>query len=306
MPADRNIKDSMFRLAYTKPGYAEGLVEEVSHGRLKVSFDEIEDIKIKRQLTSGMENDLAFLVRGQVLIMMEAQTYSINDIPLRMLFYVADILRERYWNAAASRTVKLPAVHLYVLYTGDKTGEISLSDLMCKSLLGLPVDVNLTVHVISEKSASTAALKQYFKFCDIVNWCRQNIETENVSEFKEQFREAVAHICAQQNVFSDIIRAHLSEFKEVIYTMSELELAKKYEYGKGMEAGIEKGREEGLAAGTLKTAYALYGKLLKAGVAPADLEKAIIDIGVSTSDLVKIKDAYKNQQGDAVPGINLK
>lgn len=304
----------MFRLAYTKPGYAESLVEEVSHGRLKVSFDEIEDIKIKRQLTSGMENDLAFLVRGQVLIMMEAQTYSINDIPLRMLFYVADILRERYWNAAESKPVKLPAVHLYVVYTGDKTGEVSLRDMMCKSLLGLPADIDLTVHVISEKSASTAALKQYFKFCDIVNWCRQNIETENASEFREQFREAVAHICVQQNVFADIIRTHLSEFKEVVYTMSELELAKKYERDigrqEGMRVGIEKGREEGreegIAVGTLKTAYALYGKLLKAGVAPAELEKAISDIGVSASDLVKIKDAYKNHQGDTVPGINLK
>lgn len=300
----------MFRLAYTKPGYAEGLVEEVSQGKLKVSFDEIEDIKIKRQLTSGMENDLAFLVRGQVLIMMEAQTYSIDDIPLRMLFYVADILRERYWNAAESRPVKLPAVHLYVLYTGDKTGDVSLRDVMCNSLLGLPVDINLTVHVISEKSASTAALKQYFKFCDIVNWCRQNIETESASEFKEQFREAVAHICAQQNVFSDIIRTHLSEFKEVVHTMSELELAKKYERTigrkEGMKAGIEKGREEGIVAGKLEAAYELYGKLLKAGVAPSDLEKAISDIGVSTSDLGKIKDAYKNQQGDAIPGINLK
>ena len=276
----------MFRLAYTKPGYAESIITEVTGGRLQPTFDEIQDVRIDRQLTAGMGNDLAFVVNGEVMILVEAQSYTIKNIPLRMLFYVADILKDKYWKNSSVPAPRIPTIHLYVLYsgnTGNASKTLSLSDMMVSPIIGLPVDLNVTVHVLSEEDARVPKVRQYFQFCRIVNLCREKIQDTDADSFRFKFRAELLRYCRAYGIFTDIIEDYVNEFEEVVYTMTDFELAKIYE------------REEGRAEGVLQAAHEAYASLIAQNIPIDVIRRTVISMGVSEEELRVIEEKYLNK-----------
>ena len=332
MPADRNIKDSMFRLAYTKPGYAESIITEVTGGRLRPSFDEIQDVRIERQLTAGMGNDLAFTVNGEVLLLVEAQRYTIKNIALRMLFYVADILKDKYWKNSSMAVTHLPTIHLYVIYSGDesKTAKtLSLSDMMVPPIAGLPIDLNVTVHVLKEEDAHVPEVRQYFQFCRIVDLCRNGIQAIDGHSFRQKFRAELLHYCRAYGIFTDIVDEYANEFEEVVYAMSEIEFIKKYEREEGREEGRaegrEEGREEGRAegraegreegraegiaegreTGILQAARDAYTSLIAQKVPLDIIRRTVSSMGVSEEELEVIEGEYSGKAKGSAPSNSI-
>ena len=82
-------------------------------------------ITIENVLTNGEHNDLGFLVRNSLLVLVEAQTTFSVNLGLRLLLYVAETYRrlgdERGWDVYSSRALEVPRPELAVIYAGSAT-----------------------------------------------------------------------------------------------------------------------------------------------------------------------------------------
>lgn len=262
MPQDRQIRDSMFKLVYSQPKYAGDLVCQLTGGVVSPSLDEVKSVTVKRELTAGIENDLALQVGDTTIILVEAQSYELKDLQLRMLFYVAEVLRVHYWDRRKfGRTEdRLPAVHLYVLYDTNNCRvpapvRLHLSDIMHDD--GVPSSISLDVDVVTPGDGKVS--DEYFEFCNIVARARKAAKSATTQdEFTELFRKTLLSGCLQHSIYVDIVEQHINEFEEVLSSMTREEYRAKFER--------EEGREEARA----QLAITALEGLLKVGVNQKD------------------------------------
>ena len=89
-----------------------------------VTENDIQIVTLNTVLVNGIYNDLGFLVRGTRLILVESQSTWSKNIVYRLFQYVAKTLEEyqesRKEDLYGTKSLKLPVLELYVIYTGDK------------------------------------------------------------------------------------------------------------------------------------------------------------------------------------------
>lgn len=301
MPQDRQIKDSMFKLVYSQPKYAGDLVCQLTGGVVSPRLDEIESVTIKRELTAGIENDLALQVGDTTIVLVEAQSYELKDLQLRMLFYVAEVLRVHYWDRRNfGRTEdRLPAVHLYVLYDTNNCrvpspGQLHLSDIMHDD--GIPPSISLDVDVVVPGDGRVS--DEYFEFCNIVARAREAARSATTQDkFTELFRKTLLSECLRRSVYVDVVEQHISEFEEVLSSMTREEYRAKFER--------EEGREEARA----QLAITALEGLMKVGVNQKDCGAILKAQGFTDQEIKYAMDgchSTKTSDGDGtVNKLNL-
>jgi hypothetical protein len=94
----------------------------------------IEIVTLSDVLYMDQLNDIAFVLDGRLIVLMEHQSTVNNNMPLRMLQYLASeyqLITDRK-NLYKQGIVKIPAPEFIVLYNGDKKfpdyKELKLSD----------------------------------------------------------------------------------------------------------------------------------------------------------------------------------
>src|SRR5215469_11657452 len=87
--ANRQIKDGVFRLLFDNPENAAELYYALSG--IKCSPDEIQIITITTTISGKLKNDLAFVVRGRVMVVGEHMSSPCNNMPIRFLMYTGQL-----------------------------------------------------------------------------------------------------------------------------------------------------------------------------------------------------------------------
>lgn len=242
----RNHKDALFQLAY-KDNPKEALnLYNAMNGSNYTDASKLELVFLDRGFILGMENDESFIF-DQTLNVFEQQSTINPNMPLRGLFYFADLYRKiihPHSKLYGSTLVKIPTPKYVVLYNGVRKMKedcklLKLSDAFEKKDETGRYEWTATVLNINpghndKLLESCKLLKDYTTFVVRV---RDYIHSGILKQ--DAVKQAVDE-CISQGVFVDVLR----RYKKEVLEMSLIEFDEEEFSEMLREEGRKEGREE--------------------------------------------------------------
>jgi len=252
---NRRYKDSVFVDFFGEDKNAKAnflSLYNALHGtELDASSAELEPLRLEQVMYMAFRNDVACLVDGKIIVLVEHQSTVNANMPLRFLQYAARLYeriqnpRDRYLR----RLKKIPTPEFYVFYNGEEdypeTATLRLSDAFItapeKPSLELIVSVtNINYNKGCKILHTCKPLKEYTLFVDTV---RRHTKLDSENGFRNAIKECI------QN---DILREYLQRKSKEVMNM----LIAEYDYDVDIAVQREEEREialqEGIAQGEVK------------------------------------------------------
>ena len=264
---NRTYKDTVFRLLFGKNREELlGLYNAVNNTHY-TNAEDLEINTLEEAIYVGMRNDISFVFRDELSLYEHQSTLSPN-LPLRDLFYVADLLQEMTaeLNFYGSRKLIIPTPEFYVFYNGEENpGEIReyrLSEMFskhedepCLELVVKIININDGQDNMVLEHCRT--LREYAKFIAMI---RDNLSTMKLGE---AVTKAVDD-CIEQGILKEFLIKH----KAQVIKMSIYEYDRKkhlqFEREEGRLDGLEEGMEEGIKLGdTSRLIFQIQKKVKK-------------------------------------------
>ncbi|WP_314628185.1 Rpn family recombination-promoting nuclease/putative transposase [uncultured Selenomonas sp.] len=246
---NRNYKDSLFRDIFNN----EERLAEIYTGLLNdpISPHDIQLTTLDWTFFTGIRNDVSFIVKEKHIVLLEHQSTCNENMPLRLLMYIAEIYR-RYVDADAiyrQTRILLPAPKFYVFYNGEKEMPAQWPLRLSDAFDGNEGDIELVAEVININEAphrlifeKCRALKAYSVF---VAQFRGYVR--NGKSLEEAVSLAVRY-CVENDYLGDYFRQRQ---KEEVFDMMNFvwnqERALEIRAEEAMQQGMEKGMEKGMA-----------------------------------------------------------
>ena len=216
--AKRNAKDSVFCHLFSKLEYLKQLYLALHPDDLSLTEEDFKTLTLQSHLTNELYNDLAFIAKDKVLILLEAQsTWSMNII-VRMVMYLAALwqkyIRHSRQSLYGTKVLSLPIPEFYVVYTGKRKEHPREITLRNDILDGIEAGIDLRVRVLYGDDEDNI-LNQYIMFCK--TWDEQSGKVKYGKTLKAV--EETIRICIENNVLKDYL---IREREEVIDIMEKL------------------------------------------------------------------------------------
>ena len=278
---NRSHKDSLFVDYFSKDRdwkqHFLSLYNALHGTNLQVADTTLERVNIDQVLYKSYYNDIAVLVDGQFILMIEHQSTVNPNMPLRLLEYIARI----YGNIVDSRAkfsrhlVPLARPEFIVFYTGNQKlppeSYLYLSDSFPNQPPNADLTLELKVKVCTIRSEhpspvvhSCPDLEQYVQFLELVEEAKAADRTEPL---KWAIQEAV-----HRNILRDYLERKGGEILSILMTeydyATDMAVQKEEAYEDGLFAGREEGISIGLERGAYQKALETARSLLAYGDAP--------------------------------------
>ncbi len=255
MKAKRTYKDSLFRDIFRdKDRLAElyyALTGETAH-----SVD-IKITTLKDTVFSSVKNDLSFRVGDRHIILIEHQSTLNENMPLRMLLYLAQMYQKDVPSDLIYREarVPLPAPQFYVFYNGEKYEVPVKVQRLSEAFGGEHADMELcvTVYNIDDDAAheiltASRALKSYSVFIAHVRKLRrEGVTLENA------VMESIAYCINNDFLANYFTETQKEEVFQMVSFKWDEEVARRVwqeeAEERGMKIGMEKGIQQGMQQG---------------------------------------------------------
>ena len=265
----RNVKDSLFTYYFSDPKHALEMYKALFPEDKNVTAADIQIVTLTNVLAAGMYNDLGFLVKDRMIILVEAQSSYSENITLRLLFYIAGTYREFVEKSRSDiygmKKVWIPKPEFFVVYTGrEKTpdqipDELCLPDLFAAGSTGPKDDISLELRVKILTYTGTNNIKdQYIRFCQIADEQRVKYPDD-----KRKAAEETVRICIEEGVMAVFLgerRREVVDMMEFLFTDEEINRMREHSLR-------EEGREEGSKARLVE----MIGNMLKKGRTPEEI-----------------------------------
>ena len=284
MSANRQYKSSVFATLFGEPDNFIELYNALTGSAYPLDTN-VEPATLTDILFMDRQNDVAFVIGDVIVVLIEHQSTISENIPLRLLLYIARIYELIIDNDAIykEKLYKIPQPEFIVLYNGtdkfpsEKT--LRLSDAFKQSPTpGLGGFLDLSVRVVNINKGynqnivkSSNNLKGYVDFIALVRGNRklglslQDAVTKAVSD------------CLQQGILTDFLNRHATEVINMLTAEFNIDTAKRVWQEEAREEGIEEGIEIGRI-------YAAVNVIKKWGLSVAD-----------AMALVGLVEAYRDQ-----------
>ena len=238
---NRRYKDSVFVNFFGEDKNAKAnflALYNALHGTKLDTSTELEQLRLEQVMYMAFRNDVACLIDGKIIVLIEHQSTVNENMPLRFLQYAARLYerienpRDRYLR----RLKKIPTPEFYVFYNGEEdcpeSTTLRLSDAFMtipeKPCLELVVSVmNINYNRGSKILHTCKPLKEYTLFVDAV---RRHTKLDPENGFQNAIKECI------QN---DILREYLQRKSREVINM----LIAEYDY----DVDIAVQREEELS-----------------------------------------------------------
>ena len=193
-------------------------------------------------------NDLGLLVRGRVLILVEAQsTWSLN-IVLRSLMYLIhtwkDLITCTNENVYGTKPVVLPSFESYVIFTGNRQNQpewLSFKDIYPAEGNG---GLDFRVRCIYKKDGGDDIIQQYIQFTNI--WDEQSQQFDKAHQM-DALRETI-EICLKRGILTQFItkrRAEIMDIATLLFDQDEVTRRTNLEiWNEGMRVGKDEGEKQ--------------------------------------------------------------
>ena len=270
--AKKTAKDSIFRDLFENPKYLLQLYQVLHPEDRKVTEDQISSVTIQNVLLDQMYNDLGFVVKERLLLLVEAQSTWSKNIVIRVLLYLANTwkqyIQNKKLNIYGSGGMLLPKPELYVIYTGERKERPEWISLSEEFFPGQECFVDVKVRMLYDGKEGDI-LNQYVTFTKIYN--------EQVKEYgrtKEAVLETI-RICKNRKILKEYLESREKEVVDIMMTLFDQEYAVE-RYGDEKKA---EGLAEGEAKGTMKAKQEMTYKLVDRRI-PLETISEIVEISV--------------------------
>ena len=274
------IKDSVFTNLFADPKYQRELYMALHPGE-DITVDELKTVTIANVLTDDIYNDLGFIAKDKLIVMVECQSTWNWNMPLRLLLYYIETVRNDYIGKDLDKLYRttpivIPKPEMYVVYTGeraDKPPIIRLSDVYFPHMES---DIEVTVHMLYGDN-SRNIIDQYVKFPKTAD-----------KTFKEMGRnnDAVLELideCKQKDILREYLTDKESEVLTIMTTLFDQDKITE-SYGRDKyNTGILTGKAEQLV-NSVESAMKFYD---------GNLDMACKVVGIKPTDYYKAKKLLK-------------
>ena len=244
MEAERNYKDRLYRLLFTKDKKnLLSLYNALNHTNY-TNEQELEINTLENAVYMNMKNDISFVFDFSLNLYEQQSTYNPN-MPLRNLFYLSKVLQGMVTekNLYGSTLVKIPAPRFVVFYNGvQKQPEqkiMYLSDAFEKRMDNPEVELRVTMININLGSNS-----QLLEECKLLKEYAQYVEKVRRYARKFPIREAV-NLAVDESIREGILVEFLTQYRAEAIEVSIFEYDEEVHMSFVRAEGIEQGRCEG-------------------------------------------------------------
>ena len=244
-----------------------------------------------------LKNDLSCVYRGKFLIIIEHQSTINENMPLRMLFYVAELLKQ-YIEPFKEllhqpKLLHLPRPEFFIFYNGRKKSE-EFREMKLSDAFGGNCNIELAVKFYNINAGfnenfikNVAPLKEY---CFFVNRVEENKLTG--MDINHAISEAINY-CTENGVMARYLKKHKKEVLSMLgfeYNETEEKAAlANYYRAEGMLEGREEGILEGRVEGRMK------GRVEGREETMIDVVKKMLDIKLPIDQIMQISGWTKEQ-----------
>ncbi|MGI0529422.1 Rpn family recombination-promoting nuclease/putative transposase [Treponema socranskii] len=262
---NRRYKDSVFVDLFSEDKNAKAnflLLYNALHGTKLDASTELEPLRLEQVMYMAFRNDVACLVDGKIIVLIEHQSTVNENMPMRFLQY-ASRLYERIQNPRdryLRRLKKIPSPEFYVFYNGEedypKSATLRLSDAFMttpeKPCLELVVSVMNINYTKGSKILHTCKpLKEYTLFIDAV---RRHTKLDSENGFQNAIKE-----CIQNDVLREYLQRKSREVMNMLIAEYDYDVdiavQREEEREIALQEGIEQGEAKGFSAGISEGSY---------------------------------------------------
>jgi hypothetical protein len=248
---------------------------------------EIEIATLDDVLFLDRRNDVAFIVEGKLIVLMEHQSTICENMPIRLLIYIARVF-EKLFNVdpklkqAIYRTklMKIPKPEFYVLYNGKdafpERKELKLSDAFwvketAEWLWGF-LELIVTVYNINERYNRDIVKKSETLSGYVAFTAQVRRYTESGYNLEKAIEQAVKD-CVEKDILAEFLKTHTSEVINMLTLEFKMEEAVEVWKEEGREEGREEGMEEGMEKGKEKGKEEVARSMLADGLPTETIRK---------------------------------
>ena len=297
---NRNYKDSVFVDLFAHDINAKenfiSLYNALHGTNLDAKTTDVQPVMLERVLYMKYYNDVAMLIDGKIVILIEHQSTINQNMPFRFLEYIARIYEKITTKDEkfGRKLVKLPVPEFYVFYNGkdDYPTEsvMKLSDAFMqlddyselKNQLEISVKViNINVDKENPILKRCEALKEYSEFIEQV---RFNIENAVPEPFTTAIKEAI-----KKGFLSDYLNRKSTEVQNMLLAEydydTDIAVQRKEAFDDGFSAGEERGISIGLSQGVQQAKLETAKNALTMNL---PVEQVAILTGLSVEEIEKL------------------
>ena len=217
-------------------------------------------VTLENVLFEDVYNDIAFILGGKLIVLVEHQSTVNENMPLRFLLYIAREYeklidpRSKYREAL----LKIPRPDFIVLYNGTndfpEEKVLRLSDAFENIPMGYALEslgsmLELTVRVLNINEGRNQAIAQK---CEVLRgYARVIALARHYYKQGMTLAEAIAHAtkeCIRDGVLAEFLTIHASEVVNMLTGEFDLQIAKRVwqeeSLAKGLQQGLQQGRAE--------------------------------------------------------------
>ena len=241
----RNYKDTFFRMLFKGKENLLSLYNALN-GTDYTDVSKLEITTLENAVYMNYKNDVSFVFEHELMVYEHQSTVNPN-MPLRDLFYVADILQKRTYtnDIFGSGLINIPAPRFVIFYNGvayqPERQILKLSDAYEKKQENPELELTVTMYNINhgcnkEIMNACRTLKEYAMYVEQVRiYAKQMPLAEAV--------EKAVDYCIEAGILSEFLRKNRAEaIKMSIYEYDEeahMKSEREYWYNTGVEEGRE-------------------------------------------------------------------
>lgn len=247
----RTYKSRIFEMIFSDRKELLSLYNAVNQTDYK-DPDQLEINTLKNAIYMGMRNDVSFIVDMKLNLYEHQSTYNPN-LPLRFLFYIADLYSNitKDANLYSTRLIKLPTPRFLVFYNGmeERPDKEVLKLSTAFQIKEEEVFLELTAIVLNINQGHNESLLQA---CRTLN--DYAVYTARVRKYARQTDlesavERAIEECIDEGILADFLRKNRAEVKKVSIYEYDYEKHMRQEREENFEAGLAQGHADGLAEG---------------------------------------------------------
>ena len=266
---NRNYKDSVFVDLFAHDVTAKenfiSLYNALHGTNLDAKTTDVQPVMLERVLYMKYYNDVAMLIDGKIVILIEHQSTINKNMPFRFLEYIARIYEKITTKDEkfGRKLVKLPIPEFYVFYNGkddyptESVMKLSDAFMQLDSKLknqlentSYPLEISVKVININVDKENPIlkrceALKEYSEFIEQV---RFNIENAVPEPFTTAIKEAI-----KKGFLSDYLNRKSTEVQNMLLAEydydTDIAVQRKEAFEDGIAIGEKVGEERGISIG---------------------------------------------------------
>jgi predicted transposase/invertase (TIGR01784 family) len=299
---NRNHKDSLFIDLFCKDKKSGkenfiSLYNALHQTNLDLKTTTLEEVNIENILYMALSNDIAMLVDGRLVVLVEHQSTINENMPLRLLEYVSRIYEQivpsedRY----EKKMIKIPYPEFYVFYNGTEEYPVE-KELRLSDAFLIPEDKYASDKKISLEILVKVININIDKENPILKQCRalQEYSTliELIRENKRQNPKAPLEKALSKAINDGILEEYLKRKSTEVRNMLIAEYSYETDIKVQRREAFRLGKEEGISEGAEQTKIETARNLLKYG---DPIEKISVITGLSLDKVQQLQEDINNQ-----------